>query len=208
MDDDRNHHAEFLDDDDELVDLAMRLGMWLRETEEQDRRPIVPAAEIRAAVAQVQEATAACPYLERKLRAAYQAKRRGILRVRDLLRGRLWCAELKVRGRPERFSGFGWGGRPGATDREPPGAVRDVAVRWRSDSAAVLEWRPLRDGGPATEYWVQRKWPGGAWEDCARAVDNDCFLPYLTPGDEPQLRVYAVNRSGAGPASAPVTLAL
>lgn len=135
-------------------------------------------------------------------------KTRVLVKLKDAMKANLWYADVEVRGRPEKLSGLGWGGRPGSTDREPPGQVRDVAVRSESDTSVVVEWRPPVDGGPAAAYKVQRRQAGGTWEDVATAVDNDCLLSNQPRGMEFDLHVVAVNKAGAGQPSATVTVVL
>ena len=114
---------------------------------------------------------------------------------------------MDVRGQPERLSGLGWGGRK-TTDREPPGAVRDLTIQSVTGASVMLEWRPPADGGPAAEYRVQRRKPGGPWQYVATAVDNDCLLSDQPRGIEFDLRVLAVNQAGIGQPSATVTVVL
>jgi hypothetical protein len=75
-------------------------------------------------------------------------------------------------------------------------------------TSVVIDWRPPADGGPAAEYRVQRRMPGGAWEDLATAVDNECLLSDQPRGIEYDLRILAVNRSGASRPSDTVTVVL
>lgn len=190
------------------MELALRLAELLEQHPEELPAPPVSAAELRAAVAAFTAARAAADAAEAALPAHHAAREQALVSVKNALSTQLRFANVDVRGRPERLSGLGWGGRPGATDREPPGEVRDLAVQAVADSSVALEWRPPLDGGPAAAYTVQRRKPGGRWEEVATAVGNECLLSDQPRGVEFNLRVAAVNSAGAGPASGTVTVVL
>ncbi len=199
---------EFPEREEDILALAMRMIEALEQHPEGFPDPPVSAAELRAAVEEARAALAACAAAEEEARRQQAAKDQALLGVKDALKARLEYTEVDVRGQPERLSGLGWGGRSGATDREPPGAVRDVAVRGQTDTSVLLDWRPPADGGPAAWYQIQCKMPGGSWEDVATAVDNDCLLSDQPRGIEFDLRVLAVNQAGVGQPSTTVTVVL
>ncbi|MBI3982853.1 MAG: fibronectin type III domain-containing protein [Gemmatimonadetes bacterium] len=166
------------------------------------------AAELRALIERVTAAIAAAAAADAALRQEHAAKDQTLVALKDVMRANLWYTEVDVRGQPERLSGLGWGGRPGATDAESPGEVRDLSVAAQTDTSVVLAWRPPAEGGPVASYTVQRRKPGGAWEDVATAVDNDCLLADQPRGIEFDLRVIAVNKAGAGQPTRTVTVVL
>jgi hypothetical protein len=127
--------------------------------------------------------------------------------VKNTLKQKLLYADVDVHGEMEKLSGVGWGGET-ASDRIPPGPVRDVSVGLQGDDWVLLQWRPPVEGGPAVSYRVERKKPGGPWELAADAPDNDCLLSALPSRIEIDLRVTAVNRSGTSPPSETITVVL
>jgi hypothetical protein len=199
---------EFPEREEDILELARRIAEALEQHPEDFPDPPVSAAELRAQIERCSVAIAAAAAADAALRAEHAAKDQSLAALKDVMRTNLWYANIDVRGQPERLSGLGWGGRPGATDLEPPGEVRDLSVAVQTDTSVVLEWRPPVDGGPAAAYTVQRRKPGGAWEDAATAVDNDCLLSDQPRRIEFDLRVIAVNKAGAGPPSGTVTVVL
>lgn len=199
---------EFPEREEDIIELALRMAEWLEQHPDAFPDPPVSAAELRASVATLKARIAAAAEAETRSRRSHAVKDRSLAQVKETLKTHVRYTEVNVRGRLERLSGLGWGGRPGATDREPPGKVRDVAVTQQGDASLVLEWRPPVDGGPAASYRVQRRKPGGVWEFVATAADNDCFLSDQPRGVDFDLRVVAVNKAGAGPPSAAVTVVL
>ena len=192
----------------DVIALAWWTVQWLEQHPELAAGAPFSAAELRARIDAWRAAAASAAEAQTHCRAVHADTDAAARRLKDELAVELRYVEVDVRGRPERLSGLGWGGRPGATDREPPGQARDVAVRALSDGALVLEWRPPRDGGPAAEYRVQRRRLGGAWQWVATVVGNEAFLsdqPWRVDFD---LRVVAVNKAGAGPPSDVVTVVL
>lgn len=198
---------EFPEDEAEIIKLALRLAELMEQHPEDFPDPPASAAELRAQVEAFRAAQAESAAHDRELRQRQEEKDESLVVVKDVLKSNLHYAELNVRGKLEKLSGLGWGGSD-PTGREPPGAVRDVAIRGQGDTWVVLEWRPPADGGPAAEYRVQRRKPGGRWEEVARAVDNDCLLSDQPRGLELDLRVLAVNPAGSGRPSEIVTVVL
>jgi hypothetical protein len=192
----------------DVMVLALLILRDLGQHPEEYGSPPVPPDELRARIRRVSDAIAACAAAETAVRETHDAKELWLVELKELLDANLWCVEIDVRGRPERLTGLGWGGRPGATDREPPGRVREMAVRSQGDTWVVLEWRPPVDGGPAVGYGVERRKPCGEWKDVAIALGNDCLLVDQPSSIELDYRVIAVNRAGDGPPSAIVTVVL
>ena len=199
---------EFPEREEDIVEFALRIAEWLEQ--HPDTFPGIPfsAAELRSSVDTFNAAQAASADAEARARESHVATDRSLVQLKKTLKAHLRYVEIEVRGEPERLSGLGWGGRPGATDREPPDEVRDVIATKQGDAAVLLAWRPPVDGGPAAAYRIQRRKRGGTWEFVARAVDNDVLLSGQPCGVEFDLRVVAVNKAGAGQPSAVVTVVL
>jgi len=197
----------FPEREEDILDLARRMIEAMEQDPEAFRDAPYSADQLRAALEQARRATAAADAADQVRREAMRNKDQSLQDLKDGLKGGPWTTEVEVRGRPEKLSGIGWGGSE-ATDRVPPGAVRDLAVDAALSGSVALAWRPPAQGGPASEYRVQRRMPGGAWEDVATAADNDCLLVDQPERIEFDLRVVAVNQAGAGPPSAEVTVVL
>lgn len=199
---------DFPEREEDILALARQLIAWLEQNPDLAGGAPFSAEELRAAMARATEASAKAAEADANLRSSHDSKDQSLLELKEALASRLQFVELDVRGQHERFSGLGWGGRPGATDRQPPGPVRDVRIRTQADTSLVLEWRPPRDGGPTARYRIERRIAGGAWEPVATAVDNDRMVGGLPQSVELDLRVVPVNEAGDGPASAVVTVVL
>ncbi len=197
----------FPEREEDILDLALRMIDALEQNPDRYPNPPVPAAEMRAQVEECRKRIAEAAAADQALRQSFADKERAILAVMNALKARLLYTERDVRGEPEKLSGLGWGGSE-TSDREPPGAVWDIAIRSRGDTWVILDWQPPADGGPAAAYQVQRRKPAGSWEHAATAVDNDCLLSDQPRGIEFELRVVAVNKAGAGQPSATVTVVL
>jgi len=197
----------FPEREEDILDLARRMIEAMEQDPELFRDAPYSAAQLKAQLEEVRAAITASNAADRARRDAIEQKNQSLLDLRKGLKAGLWTVEVNVRGRPEKLSGLGWGGSE-ATDRVPPGEVRDVAVANPADGSVVLQWRPPADGGPAAEYRVQRRMPGGTWEDLATAVDNDCLLGDQPEGIELDYRVIPVNQAGAGEPSDAVTVVL
>jgi len=198
---------EFPEREADILALAMRIIEAMERDPERFANAPYSAAELRAAVEKARTAMAASDAADQASREAFEHKDQAIQVLKDGLKGRLWSIEVDVRGQPERLSGLGWGGSE-TTDREPPGAVRDLTIQSVTGASVMLEWRPPADGGPAAEYRIQRRRPGGSWEEVATAADNDCLLSDQPRGIEFDLRVLAVNQAGIGEPSTTVTVVL
>ena len=199
---------EFPEREEDILQLALRMAEVIEQHPDVFPAPPVSPAHLRAMVEVVKAINAECALANERYREQRAKQGRTLARVKDVLKANLMYTEMDVRGQPERLSGLGWGGRPGATDRELPGEVRDLTAQRLGDTSVVLEWRPPVDGGPAAEYRVQRRKLGGPWEHVAREVDNDCLVSHQPQGVEFDLRVVAVNQAGAGQPSATVTVVL
>ena len=199
---------EFPEREEDILELALHLAEMVEQHPDIFPDPPVHPAQLRAMVEEVKACNADLAKAEQDYREAHADQEGSLARVRDALKARLMYTHIQIRGQPERITGLGWGGRPGATDREAPGEVRDLAAERFGDTSVMLEWRPPADGGPAAEYRVQRRTPGGPWEDVATAADNECLLSDQPWRVEFDLRVVAVNKAGAGEPSASVTVVL
>jgi len=198
---------EFPEREEDIIALVMRIIEAMERDPETFRDAPYSAADLRAALQEVRSATAAADAADRVQRQAFAEREQSLEALKGSLGRGVWSVEVNVRGTPEKLSGLGWGGSE-TTDRAPPGAVRDLAVHSMAGTSVVIDWRPPADGGPAAEYRVQRRMPGGAWEDLATAVDNECLLSDQPRGIEYDLRILAVNRSGASRPSDTVTVVL
>jgi len=199
---------EFPESEADILALALRMAAEMERDPDRFRDAPVSAAELRASVEKVKAAIATAGEAEARSCEAHAARDKALEDAKEHLGAHLWYTEMDVAGEPERLSGLGWGGRPGATDREPPGEVRDLTAQRHGDASVWLQWRPPADGGPAAEYRVQRRKPGGPWRYVATAVDNDTVLSDQPCGIEFDLRVVAVNRTGVGRPSPSVTVVL
>ena len=199
---------EFPEREEDIVEFALRIAEWLEQ--HPDAFPGIPfsAADLRSSVDAFNTAQTRSADAEARVRESHAATDRSLVELKETLTAHLQYVEIEVRGQPERLSGLGWGGRPGATDREPPAEVRDVIATKQGDASVLLEWRPPVGGGPAAAYRIQRRKRGGTWEFVARAVDNDFLLGDQPRGVDFDLRVVAVNKAGAGQPSAVVTVVL
>ena len=184
---------QFPEREADIAALALLLAQGLEQAPEDFPAPPVPPAELRVQLDRFNTALAASVGADSALREQYAAKDQALVALKDAMKANLRYAEVEVRGQPEKLSGLGWGGRHGASNLEPPGEVRDIAVRTEGDTWLVLDWRPPVDGGLAAAYQVQRRKLGGSWEDVATAVDNDCLLSHQPRAVEFDLRVVAVN---------------
>lgn len=198
---------EFPEREEDILDLARRIIEAMEQDPETFRDAPFSAAELRAAVQRARAASDGADAADRAQRRAFAEKEQSLEALKGSLGRGVWSVEVNVRGTPERLSGLGWGGSE-TTDRTPPGAVREFAVHSMVGTSVVLHWRPPATGGPAAEYRIQRRMPGGAWEDLATTVDNECLLSDQPRGIEYDLRVLAVNRSGASQPSDGVTVLL
>ena len=199
---------DFPENEADILKLAQRLVEEMERDPERWRDAPVSAAELRAQIEVIRKLAAESAEAERRSLEAQIAKDESLRHVKEVLGEHLMFTEVDVDGQPERLSGLGWGGRPGATDRELPAQVRDLTVRKMGDSSVALRWRPPHDGGPAAEYRMQRRRLGGPWEYVATAVDNHCILFDQPCGIEFDVRVVAVNKAGAGEPSDSITVVL
>jgi hypothetical protein len=90
----------------------------------------------------------------------------------------------------------------------PPGETRDITIVSEGDTWAILRWKPPTDGGAPAFYRIQRRQEGAPWNDAGTATTTEQRMNDQPRGVELQYRVIAVNKAGAGPPSATVTLVL
>src|SRR3972149_2099679 len=101
-----------------------------------------------------------------------------------------------ARRHPERLGQLGWGSRRPRTALKPPGEVRDIAIRDEGDTWLLLAWNAPVDGGAVGVYQVQRRKPGGSWEDVATSMDATELLRDQPRGGVLGDRGLALNREG------------
>ncbi|HWP39141.1 MAG TPA: hypothetical protein VNL18_16455, partial [Gemmatimonadales bacterium] len=125
----------------DILDLARRLIEAMERDPETFRDAPYTADQLRVALEQARRATAAADAADEVWRESIRKKDQTLQELKaGLIRGP-WTIEVTVRGRPEKLSGIGWGGNE-ATDRVPPGAVRDFALGSARDGSVELQWRP------------------------------------------------------------------
>ena len=91
-----------------------------------------------------------------------------------------------------------------------PGEARPSAAQPPADTAVL--YGPVTfatpTGGAVGVYQVQRRKPGGSWEDVATSMDAIELLRDQPRGVDLEYRVLALNRAGAGSPSGTVTAVL
>lgn len=196
--------------EDAILDVAEELIRMLRAHPDAFPNPPHSADELQAAVEGFRALQAESDQADSRMLHAYLAGQETLRTLRHEVTQHGADVEVNVLGHPERLSWQGWGGRAGAGEWEPPGAVRDFTVdSTASDWILKLTWRPPADGGPAATYVVQRRKPRGDWTN--RYVDlpgNDCLLLNEPKGIELDYRVVAVNPAGEGEPGEVVTVVL
>ncbi|MBI4501646.1 MAG: fibronectin type III domain-containing protein [Gemmatimonadetes bacterium] len=117
-------------------------------------------------------------------------------------------AELETRGKRGKLKQLGWSAPREKAALEPPGEVRDIAIRAEGDTWLVLDWNPPGDGGAPAAYKVQRKKPDSAWELVATSMELETLVSGQPRGLEMQFRVVAANKAGEGQPSGVVNVVL
>jgi hypothetical protein len=199
---------EFPEREAEIAALALLIAQGLEKYPEDFPSPPVSAADLRGKLDRFNTVLADAVAGEKRLRELHAAKDQAQVELTADMKANLRYGEVAVRTGPEKLAGLGWGARRGSSDREPPGEVRDIAIRSEGDTWVVLGWKAPVDGGPAAAYKVQRRKQGGSWEDVATAVETECLLSNQLRGVEFDLRVVGVNKAGTGQPSATVTVVL
>jgi hypothetical protein len=198
----------FPESEEEIVELAERVIRMIKENPEAFRDAPFSAAELRESIDRFWAADAREGVAEEQARASFAAMEQSLTEVMKALQNPPRSVEITVRGEMERLSHLGWGGRPDATEWELPGLIRSFQVEVRAQRHLDLAWLPPAEGGPAAAYSVQRRMPGGDWEEVAVAVGNEGRLYDLPRGIEMDIRVVPVNRAGGGEPSNTVTVVL
>ena len=126
----------FPEREEDILRLAMRMIETMERDPERFRDAPFSAADLRAALKQHREATAAADAAEQAERKAFADKDQSLDVLKRGLKEGLWSVEVEVRGQPERLSGLGWGGSE-TTDRvqrrKPGGAWEYVATAADND---------------------------------------------------------------------------
>ncbi|NIM50389.1 MAG: hypothetical protein GTO22_14255 [Gemmatimonadales bacterium] len=171
--------------------------------------PPVPPDELQAKLDAYNAARAATVVAQTAFREQHAVKDEALEELVDATKANLRYAEVAVRDQPEKLSQLGWGARRTGSTLEPPGEVRDIAIKAEGDTWVVLDWKPPVDGGALAACRIQRrKRDGGSWRDVATSVGTEDMLSNQPRGIEFEYRVMAVNKAGAGQPSATVTLIL
>jgi hypothetical protein len=128
--------------------------------------------------------------------------------LKDSMRANLLYAEFTARRNPEWLIQLGCAPRRPPTALEPPGEVRNIKIRDEGDTWLLLTWEAPGDGGEVAVYQIQRREPGGEWDDIATSIDRIELLRDQPRGVELDFRVLAMNRAGVGGPSATVRVVL
>ncbi|MGE0224657.1 MAG: fibronectin type III domain-containing protein [Acetobacteraceae bacterium] len=88
-----------------------------------------------------------------------------------------------------------------------PGVVTNLSATTQGTSSILLTWGVPTNGGAPTSYTVQYRQSGvPTWSNSVAGVAATTLtVSSLTPGTTYELRVFAMNEGGAGPATAPVS---
>jgi len=200
--------ARFPKSEAKIAALARLIAEGLANAGDEFPSPPVPPAELSAQLDAYQEKSTrlAAGRAEAKIRRI--EKNKSLKTLKDSMRANLRYAEVWARRHPERLGQLGWGSRRPRTALKPPGEVRDIAIRDEGDTWLLLAWNAPVDGGAVGVYQVQRRKPGGSWEDVATSMDAIELLRDQPRGVDLEYRVLALNRAGAGSPSGTVTAVL
>lgn len=200
--------ARFPKSEAKIAELARRIAEGLTNAADEFPSPPVPVAELSAQIGDYHQKNAALATSRAESRIRRVDKNQALKTMKDSMRANLRYAEVMARRHPERLAQLGWGSRRPRTALKAPGEVRDIAIRGEGDTWLLLAWNAPVDGGGVGAYQVQRRKPGGSWEDVATSMDPIELLRDQPRGVELEYRVLALNRAGAGPPSATVTAVL
>lgn len=99
----------------------------------------------------------------------------------------------------------GLGSTPAAAVGSTPGPIPQVTLSERGASSVTMAWSaPWTDGGsPITDYGIEVRPEGGAWEriDDGVSTATTSVVPGLLPDVDYNVRVFAINDNGRGPAT-------
>ena len=200
--------ARFPKAEAKIAQLARFIADGLANAPDVFPSPPVGPAELLAQLAEFQKQFAALAASRAETAGRRSAKNRSLKTMKDSMRANLRYAEVMARRHPQKLVSLGWGKRRPRTPLQPPGEVRDIAIRNEGDTWLLLGWEAPVDGGAVAVYQVQRRKPGGSWEDVATSMDPIELLREQPRGVDLEFRVVALNRAGAGPPSATVTAVL
>lgn len=201
--------ARFPQTEPEIAALALLVTQGLGQATEDFPSPPVSPEELQTKLDAYNAARAATVVAETAFREQHSVKDDTLEELVDGVKANLRYAEVAVRDRPEKLSQLGWGARRSGSSLEVPGEVRDMSVRAEGDTWVVFDWKAPVNGGAVAAYTIQRRnRDGGSWEDVGTSVDAEELLSNQPRGVELDYRVLAVNKAGAGPPSATVTVVL
>lgn len=191
-----------------IAKLARLVAQGLDQAPDDFPAPPVPASELKALLDTYHAALAATVVAETGFRNGHAAKDRALKALVDGVKADLKYAEVAVRDEPGKLSQLGWGPRRDGNPLTAPGEVRDMRIVSEGDTWVIFAWNPPVDGGEVGAYTIQRKDPGGGWQDVATSVDTQQLVSNQARGVEFAFRVVAVNKAGTGSPSATVTVVL
>lgn len=132
-----------------ILELALRMADHLEQQGEVCPPPPLSPATLRAIVADIKARHTNLVKAEQHYRDRRVRRQCGLAQVKDALKEKLVALDIEVRGEPERDPALKWGGCPGATDQELPGAVRHLTAERLGHTSVLLEWRPRVSGSRA-----------------------------------------------------------
>jgi hypothetical protein len=192
----------------DIAALAELVVQGLEQAVDDFPSPPVPAPDLRIKMAAVQAVRAAAVTAESAFKEQHALKDEAIEDLADSLKANLKYAEFAVRDQPEKLSKLGWGLRRDGMPLQPPGEVRDMAIKAEGDTWVILQWNKPVDGGAPGVYKIQRRQDGTPWEDIGISIDSEELCSNQPRGVELYYRVFAVNKAGSGQPSATVTVVL
>ncbi len=200
--------ARFPKAEAKIAQLARLIAEGLANAPEDFPSPPVSPAELLAQLADFERRNAAHAASRAHTKILRGEKLGSLKTVKDSMRANLRYGEIMARRHPAKLQMLGWGSRRPRTPLKPPGEVRDIEIRNEGDTWLLLGWGAPVDGGAVAAYQVQRRKPGGAWEEVATSTDAVELLREQPRGVELEFRVLALNRAGLGAPSATVTAVL
>jgi hypothetical protein len=192
----------------EIAALAARVIDGLTSAAENFPTPPVSAEELRGKLDAFQAADTETVAAKAAFRSQHAAKDDALEDLVDAVKADLRYAEIAVRDAPQKLSALGWRLPRGGTPLQRPGETRDLTIVSEGDTWAVLRWKPPADGGAPAFYRIQRRQEGAPWNDAGTATNAEQLMSNQPRRVELHYRVIAVNKAGAGPPSATVTLVL
>jgi len=191
-----------------IATLAGRVIDGLTNAAEDFPAPPVPVEELRGKLDAFQAADTATVAAKTAFRSQHAAKDEALEDLVDAVKADLRYAEIAVRDAPQKLRALGWRPPRDGTPLQLPGEVRDITIVSEGDTWAILRWKPPVDGGAPAFYCIQRRQESEPWNDAGTATGTEQLMSNQPRGVELHYRVIAVNKAGAGPPSATVTLVL